>query len=211
MMRSFIGSAVVVCLAATSPGWVGSASGQVVSPAMRAPTNLPTRVARTPALSDAEQVYLDPINHLRDRLGRPKLVWSSSLAQEAAGIAARGALGACSLSTVAAAAQGREANIFWAPALRRVDGQAQAQAISPRYAVSVWADGRSSYDPRTKTCRGSSDCDAYLRMTSQAVRVAGCARLACASQAQIIVCRFGFAEGASTAQDAHDPPRQARS
>lgn len=211
MIRSFIGSAVVVCLAAAVPGGLWSASGQVVSPRTRAASLEPTPVARKPVPSDQERAYLDPINHLRDRLGRSKLVWSPSLAQEAAGIATKGALGACSPSTAAMAAQGREANVFWAPGLRRLDGQAQAQAISPGYAVSVWTDGRSSYDPRTKTCRGSGECDAYLRMTSPEVRVAGCARIACLNQAQIIICRFGSAEGASTADRGQAPPPEARS
>ena len=197
-MRSVKGSAAVVWALAIVMAGSHPAAGQAISPAARIPEISTGSGYSRLVAAGAEGAYLDPLNHVRRRLGLSPLIWSAPAAQEAGALAAQAASRGCTAAAAEAVVEGRNSAVFWAPALRRVDGQAQAQVISPGYAVSMWSDGRQDLDLKTRSCRDSSNCEAFLQMTAPTARSVGCSRLVCPSKAQILVCRFGPLGGVRT-------------
>jgi pathogenesis-related protein 1 len=128
-------------------------------------------------------------NEARARLGLTSLTWSGALAARAdATVKAIG--GACTQSAVYKAAKDGNASVYWIAPLRRLGGGAKAQDIGASFIVSEWSAGRGEYDLATAVCRKSGICEQYARMVAPAARAVGCAKVVCASQAQVWACHY---------------------
>lgn len=134
-------------------------------------------------------------NETRQRVGAPSLVWSSELADQARASVMAETGTTCGISAVRRMTVRENMTLHWVPPLRRIDGAVVPQAISAPYVVSEWNAGASEFDTATRTCRGSGPCVSYARMIAPEARLVGCAKVTCASGAQIFACSYAPAEG----------------
>lgn len=151
-------------------------------------------------------------NDVRTRLNLSPLTWSGELMTQAEATAATAADTGCTQSTAAKAGSASGASMFWAPAIRRMDGAGIVQDIIPSYLVSQWKTGRSDYDAAGLACRKSGACQEYARMVAPGSRAVGCAKLVCPSQAQVWACQYSDGKVAAPAAPVQPPtglrPRQ---
>jgi hypothetical protein len=129
-------------------------------------------------------------NNIRVQLKLPPLVWSGELASQAEATAKAASEGGCARSTADKTGSARSASIYWAPGVRRVDGDGRAQEISPAFLVSEWRSGRSDYDPSLGECRRSGACEQYARMVASSARAVGCSKVTCQNQSQVWACHY---------------------
>ena len=151
-------------------------------------------------------------NDVRSRLNLAPLTWSGELMTQAEATATAAADAGCSQSAATEAGAAHTASMFWAPAIRRVDGAGLVQDIIPSYLVSQWKAGRTDYDASRLECRRTGACEHYARMVAPGSRAVGCARMVCANQAQVWACRYSDGRAAAAAPIQNPPvglrPRQ---
>lgn len=137
-------------------------------------------------------------NDARARLGLPSLNWSAALAARA-DATVKAIAGACTQSAVYQAAKAGNASVYWKAPLRSVGGSPKSQEISASFMVSEWSVGRGDYDLATAICRKSGICEQYARMVAPAAKAVGCAKVVCASQAQVWACHYDAPEAIAPA------------
>jgi hypothetical protein len=205
----------VVTLALLAPA--GLATAQVNLRGAQTSSGLPAAsVATTPSRTGVGMAgtaepksmsgMLAAQNDVRARLNLAPLAWSGELMTQAEATAATAADTGCSQSTAAKAGAASQASMFWAPAIRRMDGAGMVQDIIPSYLVSQWKAGRADYDAARLECRKSGACQEYARMVSPGSRAVGCAKLVCSSQAQVWACQYSDGKPAATPAPAQRPP-----
>ena len=130
------------------------------------------------------------LNDARRRTGLNALAWSDALATKAAETGKRAAA-SCSSGVASRVGREREAAVFWAAALRRMDGVSAVQEISPGYVVGEWRSARSEIDRASGKCRDKSvGCEAWRLLSAPEVSKVGCTRTICANNAQVWACHF---------------------
>lgn len=133
-------------------------------------------------------------NDARSRLNLAPLAWSADLMAQAEETVKAASDGECSKTSVGKIGATSQASIYWAPALRRVDGAGIAQEILPSFLVSEWKAGRADYDLARSECRKSGACEQYARMIAPRARAVGCAKAVCNTQAQVWACQYSGGE-----------------
>lgn len=130
------------------------------------------------------------LNDARRRTGLNALAWSDALATKAAETGKRAAA-SCSSGVASRVGREREAAVFWAAALRRMDGVSAVQEISPGYVVGEWRSARSEIDRASGKCRDKSvGCEAWRLLSAPEVSKVGCTKTICANNAQVWACHF---------------------
>lgn len=130
------------------------------------------------------------LNDVRRRTGLNALAWSDALGVKAAETGKRAAA-SCSSGAASRVGRDREAAVFWAAALPRMDGVGAVQDISPGYVAAEWRAARSEIDRASGKCRDkSAGCEAWRLLSAPEVSKVGCTRMICANNAQVWACHF---------------------
>lgn len=180
---AFLAGAVLACSAHAAPP-AASQDGRVV-----AQTGRMTSGAAPAARPDDVSGLLAPLNRIRNRAEVGALVWSQPLAEQARELAAAAAAD-CTWSSTKEALGATTSIFYWAPEIRRIDGKALAQKLSPSFVVAEWRKGGADYNPATGVCRRAGLCATYSRIATPLSKSVGCAHVVCPTQAQVWVCRF---------------------
>lgn len=144
-------------------------------------------------------------NETRAKLGVPSLVWSSDLAARTREKVQAATKTSCGVSALRRMATAEGMVMHWVSPLRRIDGAVVSQGISASYVVSEWSAGRADFDSATGLCRRSGACDSYARMTAPEARLVGCAKVTCASGAQVFACSYSPGEQPQPAKKTSKP------
>src|SRR5689334_20979215 len=163
----------IMALALLAP--TGLASAQVNLRGAQTSGGLPAAsVATTPSRTGAGMAgtsepksmngMLAAHNDVRTRLNLAPLTWSGELMAQAEATVAAAADAGCSQSSALEAGAADGASMFWAPAIRRVDGAGIVQDLIPSYLVSRWRAGRADYDTARLECRKPGACEEYARI-----------------------------------------------
>ncbi len=192
MKRRIYGSLLGAALLASAAGF---ASAQILLPGAQSGSPAAANAVHPPATKpEVEPKSLAgltaALNDARRRAGLPELAWSDTLATQA-GETAKRAAASCSSATASRVARDREAAVFWAAALPRMDGVGAVQEISPGYLVGEWRSARNEMDRASGKCRDrSAACEAWRLLSAPEIRKAGCAKTMCANNAQVWACHF---------------------
>lgn len=188
MKRAISGWLLGAALLASAAGLASLAGAQSGSQAAASAARPP--VARPEVEPKSLAGLTAALNDARRRAGLSELAWSEKLA-EAAGETAKKAAAACTLGPTQRIAREREAAVFWATALPRMDGAGAVQDITPGYVTGEWRSARSEIDKASGQCRDyGAACEAWRLLSAPEVSKAGCAKTICASNAQVWACHF---------------------
>lgn len=190
-------TAILAALGCAVVATAGAALSQSVQPSRASASSravVPGRAisaAENPApLADLSEMRT-PLNAIRLRAGVGALAWSRALAADANKIATAAA-DQCTYSSSKKAVGSTPSIFYWAPGVRRIDGEAIVQNLRPSFIVAEWRKGGENYNPATGVCRRpGSACSTFARIATPLSKSVGCARVICPSQAQVWVCKFG--------------------
>jgi Cysteine-rich secretory protein family len=192
MKRGIYGWLLGAALLASAAGF---ASAQILLPGAQSGSPAAANAVHPPvAKPEVEPKTLagltTALNDARRRTGLPELAWSDALVTKAMETTKQTAA-SCSLNTASRIAREREAAVFWAAALPRMDGAGGVQEISPGYIVGEWRSARAEIDRASGKCRDkSAACEAWRLLSAPEVRKVGCTRTICPSNAQVWACHF---------------------
>lgn len=192
MKRGIYGWLLGAALLASAAGF---ASAQILLPGAQSGSQAAASAAHAPVTKpEVEPKSLAgltaALNDARRRTGLSELAWSDALGAKAAETTKRAAA-SCSSSTAIRVGRDREAAVFWAAALPRMDGAGAVQEISPGYLVGEWRSARSEVDRASGKCRDTSAaCEAWRLLSAPEDLKVGCAKTICANNAQVWACHF---------------------
>jgi len=170
----FSGVMALALLVSTSENAFAQALIQTVQVTSTTASTSSKPVAKPESEPTALTGMLAAQNDTRAKLGLPALKWSTELETAAKATVKAGAVGSCGQTLADKAGKKADANIFWAPGLRRL-GQPTAQDIMARYVVSRWSESKS---------------EQFTRMTAPKAKTVGCAKVLCANQTQVWACKY---------------------
>lgn len=131
-------------------------------------------------------------NRFRAEVGRPPLIWSPGLVDEASALVTEIDNRNCSAWAARMTTEGIHAGVYWAPSVRGIGGSSTAQDLSARYIASEWREeGGATYSDADGMCmRETEACRAYAYIMSPLARQVGCDQTVCSNNAQVWICRF---------------------
>lgn len=192
MKRGVYGWLLAAALLASAAGF---ASAQILLPGAQSGSPAAANAVHPPVTKpEVEPKSLAgltaALNDVRRRTGLGELAWSEALATKAAETGKRAAA-SCSINVVSRVGRDREAAVFWAAALPRMDGVGAVQDISPGYVAADWRSARSEIDRASGKCRDkSASCEAWRLLSAPEVSKVGCTKTICANNAQVWACHF---------------------
>lgn len=192
--ESLVMAVALTAIASCSSSYLGAPDGAVPIPDI-GKVAAPVEIPATDIVVDPQRI-LDGHNSIRQRLGVPKLRWSTSLESYAAGWAnyltteldceprRRGSIG------LPRHKNGIGENLQVINSVRFDDGRIEVASVDENKVVLGWARQGIDFNYTDNKCGVGKVCDNYTQVVWRDSQVVGCAAASCADKSQIWVCNY---------------------